>query len=254
MQIEPTKRFSERVEDYIKYRPGYPAGLFALLVKELPLTPAHVIADIGSGTGILSEVFLKNGNLVHGIEPNDGMRAAGERLLSRYANFHSIDGTAEATGLPDQSVDLVTAGQAFHWFDADAARREFARILRPGGSAVLVWNTRRLEGTPFLASYEQLVVRYGIDYQQVTARNVDDAALARFFAPGGYRRHVLANAQELDFDALKGRLLSSSYIPLPGHPRYDAMLTELARLFDAHQSAGRVRMEYDTEVNFGTLE
>lgn len=254
MQTEPTKRFSHRVADYIRYRPGYPPELFGLLVEELRLTPAHGIADVGSGTGIFSEMFLRNGNPVYGVEPNDEMRAAGERLLSKYTSFQSIDGTAEATGLPDQSVDLVTAGQAFHWFDADAARREFSRILRPGGWIVLVWNTRRIEGTPFLASYEQLVVRYGIDYQQVTARNVDDAALARFFAPGGYRRHVLANAQELDFDALKGRLLSSSYIPLPGHPRYDAMLTELARLFDAHQSTGRVRMEYDTEVNFGTLE
>ena len=161
--INPTLRFTGRVENYVKYRPGYPAGIIETFVKECGLTAGSVVADIGSGTGILSEVFLKNGNRVFGVEPNHEMREAGSRLLGKYAGFMSVDGAAEATTLEDCSVDFVTAGQAFHWFDRQRARKEFVRILKPNGWVTLIWNERLTDTSPFLRAYEDLLRRYGID-------------------------------------------------------------------------------------------
>ncbi|GIV98424.1 MAG: hypothetical protein KatS3mg057_3081 [Herpetosiphonaceae bacterium] len=179
--MDPTRRFSSRVENYITYRPSYPLEVLDVLRRECGLTESATIADIGSGTGILSALFLKNGNRVFGVEPNPTMRVAGERLLQSYERFTSIDGSAEATGLPDQSVDFATAGQAFHWFDREKARAEFARILKPQGWVVLIWNSRRLSGTPFLRAYEQLLRTYGTDYEQVQHRKIDDEMLGQFF-------------------------------------------------------------------------
>src|SRR5437870_2796600 len=151
--LRPKERFSRRVENYVKYRPGYPGAVLDWLRQHCGLTADWVIADIGSGTGFLAELFLKNGNRVFGTEPNSEMRAAGETLLKKYSRFVSVDGSAEATGLDSSSVDLITAGQAFHWFDRPRARQEFERILKPGGWAALVWN-ERLINTPFLVAYD----------------------------------------------------------------------------------------------------
>ena len=250
---EPTRRFSSRVESYVKYRPSYPAGVVDLLATECGLRAGTLVADVGSGTGLLAELLLRRGCQVYGVEPNPEMRAAGERLLSGYTHFVSVDGTAEATTLPDRGVDCVTAGQAFHWFDRGGARAEFARILRPGGWVALVWNDRRVATTPFLAAYERLLQTYAVDYGQVNHKLVDDAAIGAFFAPGGFRTASFENRQEFDYAGLQGRLLSSSYTPEPGHPSYDPMLAELRRIFEAHQSGGRVMFDYDTIVYYGQL-
>src|SRR5256885_16806379 len=158
------QRFSNRVADYVRYRPGYPPAVLDLLRAECSLRPGHVIADIGSGTGLLSELFLKNGNRVYGVEPNEAMRQAGEEYLAAYDGFSSIEGSAESTTLDDASVDFVTAGQAFHWFQQEAARTEFRRILKPDGWIVVAWNDRQME-TPFASAYEDLLVKYGTDYK-----------------------------------------------------------------------------------------
>ena len=208
--------------------------------------------DVGSGTGFSAEPFLENGNAVVGIEPNQGMRHAAERLLARWPTFRSVSGTAENTGLPEKSADLITAGQAFHWFDVNRARLEFLRILKPGGWTVLFWNTRRTESTPFLKAYEALLVRYGTDYQQVRHDNIGMEVLSKFFQRG-YESGILSNTQVLNFTGLKGRLLSSSYVPSPQKPGYEAMLEDLARIFDSLQEEGHVRMEYDTEIYTGRL-
>ena len=165
--LDPTKRFSNRVENYLKYRPRYPSEIIALLEKDCALTRDSVIADVGSGTGFLSELFLRQGNRVLGVEPNAEMRAAGERLLADYPNFVSIDATAEATTLPDSSVDFVTAGQAFHWFDREKTHREFHRILKPDGWVVIVWNTFPTGRSPLVKAYDDVLVRYGTDYREV---------------------------------------------------------------------------------------
>jgi SAM-dependent methyltransferase len=245
-------RFTDRVDDYARYRPGYPAAVVDVLRASGAIGNDWVIADIGSGTGLSSALFLDAGCEVYGVEPNAAMRAAAERILGGRAGFHSRAGTAEATGLPDRSVDCVVAGQAFHWFDAVATRREFARILRPPGAVALMWNTRRTATTPFLASYETLLLEYGTDYREVDHRKVTDDRLRAFFS-GTYRKHVFSNAQHLDFEGLRGRVLSSSYTPNAGDPRRAPMLAALERLFDAAQENGRVRIDYDTEVYVGRV-
>jgi SAM-dependent methyltransferase len=250
---DPTARFGNRVADYIATRPGYPAAVLDILRAEAGLTPASIVADVGSGTGLSTEMFLKNGNTVYGIEPNAEMRAAGEQLLASYRHFHSVAGTAEATTLPDASVDLVVAGQAFHWFDPPRARAEFRRILRPGGAVTLMWNTRRLDTSPFLRDYETLLQRFGTDYREVVHTNVDQPRLSAFFGPGGFRTFKLDNLQLFDREGLRGRLRSSSYTPPPGHPNFGPMMAELDRIFDAHNASERVRFEYNTELYVGRL-
>jgi SAM-dependent methyltransferase len=251
--INPTLRFASRVENYVKYRPGYPAGVIQTLSRECALTAKSVVEDIGSGTGILSEVFLKNGNRVHGVEPNLEMREAGEQLLGKYPDFTSVNGTAEETALADCSVDFVTVGQAFHWFDRERARKEFARILKPNGWVALIWNERLTDTSPFLCAYENLLQQYGIDYVAVDHRDVDIDAITAFFAPQPFTLRKFENQQVFDWNGLKGRLLSSSYTPEPGHLNHQPMLDALRALFDKHQIGGKVSFDYITLLYFGRL-
>ena len=250
---DPTQRFTGRVENYARYRPSYPRAVLNLLETECGLTSASVVADVGSGTGILSELFLENGNHVFGVEPNAEMREACEKLLEHYPRFTSVAATAEATTLDDESVDFVTAGQAFHWFDVQRTRAEFGRILRPGGWVVLIWNARRRHSTPFLAAYERLLQRHGTDYEQVEHSRSAAGMVDEFFGPDDYEMEVFDNAHTFDLDGLKGRLLSSSYVPGPGEPGSDTMLREAGEIFHEHRSGGRVTIEYDTKVYYGRL-
>jgi SAM-dependent methyltransferase len=245
-------RFSNRVDAYVAARPRYPRAILDHLGSAIGLRPDWTIADVGSGTGISCELFLENGNEVFAVEPNAAMRAAAEQTLSRFANFKSIDASAEATTLPDHSIDLIIAAQAFHWFDIDATRRECLRILRHGGWTLLMWNARKLDATPFLAAYEKLLIDYGTDYPKVRHKNTDRAAIARFFN-GGFETAAFPTPQHLDYPALQARLLSSSYIPHEGDPRHAPMLAELQAIFQPHQHDGRVTIEYDTELFYGQL-
>lgn len=248
---DSTKRFSDRVKNYVLYRPNYPQEVISVLEKEAKLTSSTTIADIGSGTGISTRLFLDSGNTVYAVEPNDAMRHAAESFLHSYPNFHSVNGNASDTTLADHSVDLVTAAQAFHWFKPDRARREFNRILKPGGKIVLIWNRRKENDTPFLTGYEALLMEYGTDYDQVKHTNIDDSLLSVFFET--YTKHVLYNEQLFNFEGLKGRLLSSSYAPAEGHPNHEPMLWQLRILFDQYNEKGLVRFVYDTEIYIGNV-
>jgi len=254
--VEPINRFSSRVENYSNYRPRYPAGVIDLLVSECGLSKAAIVADIGSGTGILSELFLINGNKVLGIEPNREMRIAAERLLDGYANFNSVDARAEATSLARDSIDLITAGQAFHWFDQPQARREFMRILRTGGWVALIWNERRLDSSGFLRALEDLLLKFGTLYEQVRHENVY-SDIAAFYRPGGgaggFKLATFENLQHVDLEGLKGRVFSASYTPEPGHPNYEPMLENLLAIFRTHEKGGKVTIEYDTRVYYGQM-
>ena len=252
MNLNSTQRFTDRVEDYVKYRPSYPAFLIGHFKLALGLKDDSVIVDVGSGTGISAELFLENGNPVYGVEPNQAMRAAAERTLKDYPNFTSVDGTAEATGLPDGIADFVVAAQAFHWFDAEKSRAEFQRLLKPEGYALLIWNARRVVGTPFSEEYEALLNNFGTDYGAVRHRHVDLARI-RGFLGSEYRKDVFYNMQEFDYEGLLGRLLSSSYAPKEGHPRFNEMLHALRVTFDKYEKNGVVKMEYDTEVYYSQL-
>jgi len=273
-----TTRFSDRVEDYVKYRPHYPAGVLTYLTDTYHFNPEWTVADIGSGTGISTELFLRGiggddhkgttgmggddrgrvsgggfsgGNRVYAVEPNREMRAKAEELLSGYPGFVSVDGTAEATGLPDASVQLIMAGQAFHWFEPVATRREFMRIARPGAVVALIWN-ERLILSDFEKEYEALILEYAGDYKTINHKNITDDRIGEFFRPQTFVLTIFENEQVFDFEGLKGRLLSSSYIPKKG-AGHDALMTALAALFERHQSGGQVRIGYETRLYTGMI-
>jgi SAM-dependent methyltransferase len=247
-----TSRFTDRVENYVRFRPGYPPDALQALKNECGLTSGHVIADVASGTGLWTRTLLENGSPVFGVEPNAEMRAAGERLLAGFTKFISVTGTAEATTLEDRSVDFVTAAQAGHWFDRGRARREFVRILKPGGWLVLLWNERLTDSTKFLRDYEQLLLTYGTDYQDVHHERTTDA-VNEFFDPAPFQERAFEMRQEFDYAGVEGRLLSSSYAPGPDHPQHAPMLRDLRRIFDAGAVAGQVVFAYKTRLYCGRL-
>ena len=249
--LQAIQRFTSRVADYVRYRPDYPAALPAWLRDEHGVTADWRVADIGAGTGISSKMFLEAGHAVTAVEPNTAMRAAAQQWLGHEPRFSAVDGSAEATTLADASTDLVSAAQAFHWFDQAAIKPEWRRILRPGGLVAVYWNSRRLTGTPFLAGYEALLNTYGTDYSSVSERYGDDDHMRHWFGSGLRGLTRFPHAQRLGFDALRGRLLSSSYAPQAGDPQHAPMLAALRRLFDATQSGGTMDFTYDTRIFVG---
>lgn len=248
-----TERFTTRVDNYARYRPGYPSAAIDLLEARCGLCPDAVVADLGSGTGILTELLLERGARVLAVEPNEGMRRAAEARLAGEARFRSVNGTAEATTLAAVSVDLLVAGQAFHWFDGDRARREALRVLKAGKFAALLWNERPVELTPFLADYEALLRRHAPEYVEIVARRAEVPSMRRFFG-GAMELETFPNQQTFDFEGLKGRLLSTSYAPEPGDTQYEPMIAGLHEVFERHERAGRVVFPYRTLVYFAALQ
>lgn len=247
-----TERFTDRVDDYVRGRPGYPAELYDALVAACGLGTGDRVADLGSGTGLSTAPLLDRGFEVFAVEPNEPMRRAAEARLAARSGFHSVAGSAEATGLAPASIDLAIAFQAFHWFDVAKTRAELERILVPGGQVALVWNARRAGGTPLLEDYEALLQRFGTDYRQVGHRGLPRERLAGLFG-GPFDHHRFDNHQDLDLDGLRARLLSSSYVPAAGHPDHAPMLAELERIFRAHADDETVRLEYDVDLYVGVL-
>lgn len=246
-------RFSNRVADYVRYRPGYPDALFDWLHREQGVPPGARVADIGAGTGIATRAWLRRGHPVIAVEPNAAMREALVADLAGEPGLGTTDGSAEATGLEPASIDLVSSAQAFHWFEPDASRREWARILRPDGLACVFWNSRLPDASPFLRDYEALLHAHGEDYARVAERHPDDDAMQAWFGPGFRAMARFPHAQPLDFDALYGRLRSSSSTPPPGDPRHEPMRAELRRVFDTHAEQGMIHFDYLTRVFVGTL-
>jgi len=246
------ERFSNRVEHYAKCRPGYPAEILDLLRSQCGLTKESIIADIGSGTGKLTELFLQNGNTVFAVEPNTAMRRAAEQLLAGNQGLISTNGSAESTTLSASCIDIIAAGQAFHWFDRSKTKLEFRRILKPDGWVVIIWNERRLDATPFLRAYEDLLLRYGTDYQEVRHENTA-REVAGFFAPKEVIMERFENRQEFDMEGLTGRISSTSYTPEPGTAQFLKMYEALEQIFAEYAVNGRVVFEYDTRVYLGQL-
>ncbi len=246
-------RFSDRVDNYIKYRPDYPDEIVTFLKENNLLTEESILADIGSGTGISAEPFLNNGNKVYGIEPNKEMRVAAEKLLVEFKNFKSLDATAENTTLENNSIDLIIAGQAFHWFDKEKSKNEFKRILKQDGTVVLMWNDRRTDSTPFLREYEDFLNQFATDYLEVNHKNIDETVFNNFFGKQNYALKSFDNYQYFDFEGLKGRVLSSSYMPNQEHKDYALMIEELKELYTRFEKNGQVVLEYDTNIYYGKL-
>lgn len=246
------ERFSNRVENYVKYRPDYPKEVLELFKTEMNLQKNSVVADVGSGTGISAKLFLENGNSVFGVEPNESMRAAAENFLEDFSNFKSVNGTAENTTLDDKSVDIVVAAQAFHWFDKDKTRAEFKRILKEKGYVALLWNERLLDSTEFLREYERLLIEFGSDYEKVRHDNIDEKLLTEFFQTD-FSHKSFPNVQSLDFAGLKGRLLSSSYMPTEENEAYKPMIAKLRRLFAEYEKESKIEILYTTNIYYAQI-
>jgi hypothetical protein len=250
---DSTERFTDRAGNYAAARPGYPAAIAATLIAELKLPPDAVVADIGSGTGLSCEPFLRAGLTVIGVEPNEAMRAEGDRQLAQFGRFRSVAGTAEATTLPAASADLLVAAQAFHWFDIAVARAEALRILKQPPQAALIWNDRVSTGGAFAEGYEQLLLDFGIEYTKIRHRHAHEDSVAAFFGHRDFRVASFPNPTVLDFPTLLARLNSASYVPKPDHPNHTPMIERLRQLFDESQRDGRVEMDYVTRVFFGAI-
>jgi SAM-dependent methyltransferase len=249
---DPRNRFSNRVDDYIRYRPGYPRELVTWLCETIGLSPSWHVADVGSGTGFLSLRFLENGNTVYGVEPNSAMRASAEREFAGNDRFISVAGCAEATTLPDRSIDLVCAAQAFHWFELEGTRREWRRVLKPEGWALIVFNTRLIDATPFMRAYERHLVENAVDYTGVDHRRGLTERLRSFF-PGEFREWRFRYTLRHHYDDVRGLSMSSSYVPAPGHPTHEAFFAKLREIFDAHAVDGVVEFPYETEAYLGKV-
>lgn len=253
MNFEATKRFSRTVEHYIRYRPGYPQALLNFLRERLNLTSQSIIADVGSGTGLLTEVFLKNGNPTYAVEPNTEMRLAAEHLLQDYPHFTSIDGTAEATTLSGKSADFILAGTAFHWFEPESTYWEFRRILKPGGYVLLIWNYRDNERSQFMRDYENYLLEYSSDYKKVKEAYPGDALFDQFFGKGNWKQVTFENLQVFDFEGLKGRYQSCSYALPEDNPRFNTAMDALRVIFGRHQTNGKIDHWYHTVLYYGKL-
>lgn len=251
--MDTVGRFSNRVENYVKYRPSYPSQVIDLLSERCSLKRESKIADIGSGTGIFTRLLLDREFHVFGVEPGDDMRAIAERDFADNPNFTSVPNKAEATGLDPSSIDLVTVAQAFHWMDIPAFRAECQRILKPNGHVAIIWNNRKTSGTPFLEDYESLLRKLESDYTSAWQNRVNQESIAQFFGGAHFDLRTFPNQQTFDWDGLLGRVLSSSYVPLPDSPGYAPMVKNLRVIFDRYSQEGTVAFEYNTEVYLGQI-
>lgn len=247
------QRFTSRVENYIKYRPGYPEEIIPILQLEIGLLPDDVVADIGSGTGLSAQIFLENGNTVFGIEPNEPMRKAAEGLLHAYPNFISVHGSSEETQLPNKSIDLIVCAQAFHWFDRAKTKIEFQRIARNGAHLCLIWNDRK-ETDDFMQAYEKIIEQFAIDYKEIAHRNITRDIIDAFYAPYSCKKFTLNYEQHFDLDGLIGRIISSSYMPNADDANFPQLKNAIVDLFTTYKQNEMVTFAYNTYVYIGRLK
>ncbi|MBU5440050.1 class I SAM-dependent methyltransferase [Tissierella sp. MSJ-40] len=245
-ELNSKERFSSRVQNYVKYRPSYPNDIISYLEESIGLNEKLIIADIGSGTGISTKLFLDNGNTVYSVEPNQDMRQAAENLLKSYSNVHFIDGSSESTKLQSESIDIIIAAQAFHWFNPEPTKKEFLRILKANGTVVLLWNIRKTKSDRFMEGYLEIIRRYAETYTNKS----DDDLIPKFFDYKTIYKAILDNPQVVDFDRLKGEITSFSYMPNENDPNYVIMISELEDLFNKYNSNGKVTLEYETHIYY----
>jgi SAM-dependent methyltransferase len=250
---DSTERFGTRAAAYARARPGYPDFAVAALARALDLPAAATIVDVGCGTGLSCEPFLRAGFTVIGVEPNGPMRAHAQQRLSRFPCFRAVEGRAEDTGLEAASADMLIAAQAFHWFDVGAARTEALRILRPPLRAALIWNDRSAEGSAFAVGYEELLRTYSPDYLELRHRHERRDRIDAFFGDRAWRTVTVTHSDALDYERLADRLNSASYVPAAGDPRHEPMMIALQQLFAQTAQHGRVVMEFGTRMIIGEM-
>lgn len=252
MQQDSVRRFSYRAGNYDKFRPNYPEALIEYLHASTPIRSDHVIADIAAGTGIFTEQVAAWGNRVYAIEPNPYMRRIASQRLVALDRCILLEGTAESTGLPDDSIDIIVSAQAFHWFDLVRTKAEFRRVGRNSPRVAIVWNLRNTD-TPFESAYETLIRRYAVDYLNVSQRKMNTVDVLSFFAPAVPEYRVFGHVDFLTHEQLRGRTCSYSFMPDGRSLLLPDMLASLATLFDTHQKGGKVRLSYKARLFVGAI-
>lgn len=252
--LNSTKRFGNRVENYAKYRPSYPNEILESINEKMQKKSDYIIADIGSGTGIFSKLLLKTEKIVFGIEPNFEMREYAENYFVENKKFISINGTAENTGLKENSVDLITVAQAFHWFEVEPTKKEFIRIAKDDAYLMLIWNDRKIEKSGFSYEYEEMLKKECSEYSEVSHKNIIDKDIEEFYSPNKVEKIVFSNSQIFNYEELKGRLMSSSYVPVDNKEKMDRILKNLADIFERNSQEGKVKFEYNTTVYMGKIK
>ncbi len=248
---DTTKRFSNRVENYIKFRPSYPEKLIEYLNDVVGINQESIVADIGAGTGIFTELLVNKVKSIYAVEPNLEMRMAADFRLRKYPNYFSINGTAENTTLNNNIINFIVAAQAFHWFNIPKTHIEFKRILKEKGILILIWNSR-INDTEFLKVYEEALKTYSTDYNEVNHQNLMEEDLQKFFS-SKITKVEFDNFQEFNFNGVLGRLLSSSYAPLEETENYTQIEKILREAFISFSENDSVRFNYKTEVYWGVI-
>lgn len=247
-----SKRFSSKAQDYECFRPSYPEALLDYFAKDFGMNGNSLVADIGSGTGIFTALLLDRVQTVYAVEPNDEMRAAAEKRLTHHPHFVSVQGRAEATGLHAESIDFITAAQAFHWFDLDKTRAEFVRILKKSGRVFLVWNTRS-QTTDFMRAYEDFLQKEIPEFREKSYPQVHEEDIRRLLN-AELQKKSFPNTQVLDWQGLLGRFNSSSYVPSRDLPESMALEEKLKRIFDQNEKDGKISFLYETIVYSGKVQ
>ena len=253
MNTDALNRFTRTIDFYHRYRPDYPAAVLSFMEQELGFGPSARVADIGSGTGKLTNLFLKNGNPTIAVEPNEAMRQFAEKVYGSRPHFVSKAGNAASTGLASASIDFITVAQAFHWFEPTSTRTEFRRILKPGGWVLLIWNKRVDEDSAFMQHYNEFLEIHSTDYQQINLRKIDLPQIDSFFDGNEVRRQDFEHAQVFDLEGLIGRYRSCSYAYTTEHPAFAVAIDTLTALFHQYAQQGQIAMSYRTEVYYGRL-
>ncbi|MGC1872540.1 MAG: class I SAM-dependent methyltransferase [Acidobacteriaceae bacterium] len=254
-QLDHRARFADRATVYHRYRSKFPPELLDVLRERCGLQAHSVIADVGAGTGMLAELFLANGNRTFAVEPNAEMLALCRRLCEPYPNLTCVQASAEATTLPDASVDIVAVGRALHWFDLPAAKREFQRVLVPGGWLAVMGNIWERETGDFAKEYDSAVLKHARDLSTAKDRYTifEPARLQDFLALAKMEAVTLSRTRKVTLEELIGRTVSISYAPLPDQPGYPAMCDELTAIFYRHQQNSTVEVAEDWSVCCGQI-
>lgn len=240
-------KFTGKAAVYTKYRPTYPDSFLEYLFRELGFHHNSVTADIGSGTGILTGLLLKRGCTVYGVEPNEDMRKTAEKALSHFERFHSVNASAEHTGLPDTCVDAVTAAQSFHWFDRAKFKAECQRILRENGTVVLVWNSRDAE-SELVQENDAVNHRFCPNFKGFSGgmRGDDPNGFRDFFKNGIYEYKIFEHTLSVDEKGFIGGNLSASYAPKPADNNYNPYISALKQVFEKYNDSGILRIPFFT--------
>ena len=242
--------FSSKVSDYVASRPDYPAALFAALRAECDLLPGAVVADIGAGTGLLTQGLLAQGYAVTAIEPSDTMRAAADQALGHFAGYRSASGTAEQIPLPDSCADLITAAQAFLWFDIEAARTEFLRVLKPAGHVALIWNDRVPTDSLHIA-LDDIFARYGGAKRGAMLAHDERSEVPAFFGANTPLELTWPHEHRLSEAALLSLVFSRSYMQTRDSEPGRQASQQVSTLFHSLAIGGHIAVRYNTVAIIG---